>query len=445
MRLSWLVPGSFACVAIIIRMLLVQTPPAIAADLAQPLVVVTAWHEYGARIFVTLLAAFALGTTGYVAVLRYLLKSTHPDARRTLLAIVAVSASAIACAFAVPVLFSSDIYAYATYGEMALRGINPYSHAALPSGDPLFAAAIWQWSNPPPACVYGPLFVEAARALVALGAPFGIVAQLTGFRVLSSCALLACAPLTYAALRGRETGERLSASAAIALNPVAVWSAAEGHNDALMIAIVLLGFVAMRRIGPFAGAIVVASSALIKAPGLAGALAGAIALHREPLRALRVLGGAAVGTAIVALTLVWFLIGSRAPLTDHGQVGAQISLVALSVPAAIALAAALALYGLMRAWSGDMEGWCWVALGTWVAIPNPNPWYAIWFLPVAALAIRSRAAAAIVALSLTTALRYVPDAIGGLDAPVMLTLSVIAFAPLLLLVKRPAARPANSP
>ena len=81
----------------------------------------------------------------------------------------------------------------------------------------------------------------------------------------------------------------------------------------------------------------------------------------------------------------------------------------------------------------DVEGWPLAALGLLLAIPNPQPWYGLWFLPIAALAPRSIAAWVLVGLSLTTILRYVPDAVAIPNYPPDVVLSSLAFAPLLLL------------
>ena len=194
---------------------------------AQPLFVVTNWGAAGAASLALLMLAIGAAGIAYWRVL-------HRKDPVSLRALVAICAVAIACAWLVPVLFSSDVYAYAAYGELARLGQNPYAHVANASNDPLLVDAVWQWGGPFPICVYGPAFVAVAKLVVVTLAPFGTLAQLEGMRAIASAAFLCCVPLAYAAFSG-DSYARLRATATIGLNPVAIWCAAEGHNDALEI------------------------------------------------------------------------------------------------------------------------------------------------------------------------------------------------------------------
>ncbi len=205
---------------------------------------VTYWQHFGALLWLLLAAAVAVATVGYVAVLRASIPNRLPA---TMLA----SALACACALAFPVIFSSDVYAYAGYGDMALVGIDPYAHSAIAARGPLMDAVLWQWGNPPPICVYGPAFVWLAKAIVATFLPLGTGAPLWGFRAVACASLVACAPLAYAAFYPLSREQRLTAAAGIALNPVAIWVSAEGHNDALVVACLLGAFVLAARGAPF--------------------------------------------------------------------------------------------------------------------------------------------------------------------------------------------------
>lgn len=333
--------------------------------------------------------------------------------------IVVVSAIACVAALAFPVVFSSDVYAYAGYGDMALHGISPYAHARIGLRDPLLDAVQWQWGNPPPMCVYGPAFVWLTREIVALFLPFGAAAPLWALRVLACLSLVACAPLAYAAFARFSPRVRRLAAAGIALNPIAIWSCAEGHNDALLLAIVLGGFALVQRSRAFAGALTIALSALVKAPGLIAVFCLWAASLHDKARFSRVALGGLTGIAIVAAIAVPLEYGVQTHLARSGQYFPQFSLQALfallvPVPFAIAVTfagcALLAAAGARRLFRGDAGGALPLALAAWLAIPNPYPWYALWILPVAFLAWNTGAARAIVAASLLILLRYFGDA-----------------------------------
>ncbi|MDQ2873007.1 MAG: hypothetical protein M3R35_07770 [Candidatus Eremiobacteraeota bacterium] len=418
MRVIAGVPLAFAGAAILCRLWLLHPPRAIAIDLAQPVPVVTYWQTFGSAMWLALFIAVAVGGWCYAAALRDALAGTFARTHRALWAIGVASAAALVAAIAFPVIFSSDVYAYGAYGVMAQHSIDPYAHDVLRLHDPLVRAAIWQWSNPPPVCVYGPLFVELARAVVTLLGGFGPAAQLLGLRVAASLALIACGPLLYAALRGYPSSQRIGAAIGITLNPIAIWSCAEGHNDALMLVVVLFGVTLVRSSKPLAGAFAIACSCLVKAPGIAAAFA--LAVYSWPVRGrfARVVAGAAIGTALTALIALPFEWGVRNVLVPHGHYTPQFSLQYLGsliagnygIAAALIGIGALAIAGLRQTVMGRREGFALLALALWLVIPNPYPWYALWILPVAFASIGTRGSWAIIIASLAAVFRYLPDA-----------------------------------
>jgi len=398
---------------------------ALAPDFAQPLVVVTAWSTYGAYVLASLGAVLAVGAWWY---LRALARAGGDAVRpRSVALVVAV---ALAIGFASPVVFSSDVYAYAAYGDLAAHGADPYVRSTDAS-DPTLAAAQWQWGHVLPACVYGPFFVAIARVAVALFAP-NVAAQLDALRILSALALLACIPLAYAAFAGLGRERGVWSAVAIGANPVAIWSAIEGHNDAIVVAMALAAFALARRYGPALGAFVATLSIGVKLVG-AAAVVALLAAYRAPSRALTAtVAGAAAGAVAVGLAVLPYAASMLAP-GAHGPYQPHVSLQAIWPPLGIAAACAAFGFGAYRIARGEVEGWPLAALGAWIAIPNPQPWYGLWFLPIAALAPRSRIATVLIALSLTTFLRYVPDAVGTPDRLTDMVLSLLAFAPLALL------------
>jgi len=395
---------------------------------SQPLVVVTNWGAHGTLPLGLLL--LALAAAGFLY--------RRAIARASSLSIAALAvivAVALAVAWCSPVLFSSDVYAYAAYGELARLGLDPYAHAPPGLRDALLQEAAWQWRPSTfPICVYGPAFVGLARAIVGALAPLGTLAQLDGLRVAASAALLSIVPLACAAYRG-DLAAKLRAAATIALNPPAVWCAAEGHNDALALAIVLAGFAVARRGFFGTGAAIVAFSGLIKAPAALAAVAFAALQRRARL-------GAAIGVGLAAAFSLPLLFGVGTRLAPHGQYAPQASLQAIVAPlsplAALVVAGAvciaLAAGGVMRLRRADDAGWIWLGIGAWALVPNPYPWYGIWLVALAAIAPRSRAATAAILLSFSSLLRYVPDAVAMPGPAGTVALGVAASLPMLLLL-----------
>ncbi len=442
MRAASFVPAGFAIGAVICAWMLRHAPAAIDVDRAQPLVVVTYWQQFGAQMWLAFAIAIAIASVGYIAILRTI--ACHPEVSKggrgneasTSLRYLSVT-SALACAAALlfPVIFSSDVYAYAGYGDMALHGISPYSHARIALRDPLLDAMLWQWGNPPPMCVYGPAFVWLAQAIVAAFLPLGAAAPLWALRILSCAALVACAPLAYAAFSPFSRSTRLAAAAGVALNPIAIWSAAEGHNDTIALAIVLAGFALVARSRVFAGALVIALSALVKAPGAVAAAALALASWPQRSRFIRASCGAALGVAIVAALAIPLEYGVRAHLAPQGHYFPQFSLQYVSIGLTVVVAGLLFLASITSAALRHLSVTpVYFAFAAWIAIPNPYPWYAVWILPIAFLAWRSKASWALIAASLLIAVRYYPDATTDLSRPLAIAIVAIEFGlPLLLL------------
>ncbi len=400
----------------------------------QPITVVTNWGAAGVPLLAgTLLAIFAAGFIYWRVVQR--------DQPVSLQLVCGAAAAALAAAWFVPVLFSSDVYAYAAYGEMARIGLNPYVLAPLRSPDALVRAAQLQWVTAFPICLYPPAFVAFARFLVTTLAPLGPLAQLDAFRVAACTAFLFCVPLAYGAFAGDRV-TRLRAAATIGLNPAAIWCAAEGHNDAIALAAALAGFVLVRRRFANAGGAVVALSSLIKPPGVAAAIVLAFGDRRARL--------GAVAGIVVALALSWPLIRAvTTQLVPHGSYAPQASLQAVFAPlgpvVAAGIAGAIALFfarrGILQLIRRLDEGWIWLGIAVWLLVPNPYPWYGLWLVALAALAPHTPAGRGAILLSLTSVLRYIPDAAGTPHPPLSVALGIAAVLPLVVLLrynKRPA-------
>lgn len=426
--------------ALAMRALWYSIPPQLAAQLpAQPIPVPTEWHEFGALLSAAILAGIALATPFYLHA------SGGAPAWRSPWTIAAWSSLALACAWMAPAILSSDVYAYAVYGTLARAGSNPYAHHILPHGNPLYAAAIVQWGNPIPVCVYGLPFVAAAAVIVAITAPLGTMATLDGFRMLSALAFVSLGPLAFAAFGG-DRRRRTLAAATIALNPASLWCAAEGHNDALAVAVALAGFALVRRGSSFAGALTAALAGAVKLPGLFAALPAA---YRRRAATWGAVAGSAIALGLSAPVAV-AAFAQVAPAARYApQASLQAVIVAATAPAfggkgasvaAWAVAGAASVLCLISGWRRlrrrDAEGWAYAAAGAWLLVPNPYPWYGLWLLPVAAAVPGTAGAAALVGLSLTSALRYLPDAAGAPGIAGAIALGCAATLPVLGLLRR---------
>ncbi|HEY0382320.1 MAG TPA: hypothetical protein VGC72_08985 [Candidatus Elarobacter sp.] len=355
----------------------------------------------------------------------------------------AVAALALACALAVPLRLSADVWAYAAYGALLGHGADPWSHAyRAPDlarfADPLLDAALRAWDGSLPRDVYGPLFTGASALVVAATRPLGPDGAVLALRVLAAAALLACI-----ALAGR-TRPRLAAL--LAYHPVVLWSAAEGHNDVFWLALVLAAdrvAAAPARLGTLvtaaavkAVAVVPLVAALVRLPArrrlvVSAVAVAALALAYAPLIASVFTHGFDASAGPPRISLVHALaLGSYSHSAGPGVVGA---LLAVAAVAAIARA--------MR--GGDrLAG---AALAGWLVLPSPEPWYALWLLPVVVLARRTPASGALLAASFTGLAGYVQDAVPGtaLAQPALLggTMLALYAIPLLIALAQPAPQP----
>ncbi len=414
----------FALGAVVSRFALRFAPARFSLDLAQPVPVVTWWGNTGELFVLILLVTIATASVPFLLSLR----GDAPSLRDTL---IAASIALLAALCWIPI-FSSDVYAYAAYGEMARLGINPYAHAPLPAANELFRAATWQWSGSLPMCVYGAFFVAIASAIVTLTQPLGAMLQLDAFRVLACAAFLACVYLlSRCGLAGDDRRAR-RAALFFGLNPVALWVVAEGHNDALMLALILAG-VALYRHRASLGTLVTILAATIKVPAL---LPGAaLAVHALLVRRdWRPIATAVVAFGIVFVTSIPLLAGTTTNLAPHGHYAPFASV--QSVHPALALIVAIAVLLRARYATTNVDRFALAALAAWLFIPNPYPWYALWLLPLGAWATDRRIVLTVAFVSAAALLRYIPDAVAAPSGASIMALGLAALLGYTPLVRR---------
>ena len=358
-----------------------------------------------------------------------------------------VAALALACALAVPLRLSADVWAYAAYGALVGHGVDPWAHAYRAPDlaalhDPLLDAALRAWDGSVPRDVYGPAFTVPSALLVAAARPLGPGGVILALRVAAALALLACIALAA------RTRPRLAPL--LAYHPVVLWSAAEGHNDVWWLLLVLFADRARGarlRLAALVGAAAVKAVALVPL---------AMALALLPRR--RRLVAAAAALAALGLAYAPVVWGVLAHGLDRGTGPPRISLVHAPALAAWCgsplplvvggLLAAGALAAAVRAWrGGDVVAGA--ALTGWVLLPGPEPWYALWLLPVVALAGATPASRALLAASVTGLAGYVQDLGPGTAPPnpALLggTMLALYLIPLAVALAQPAPAPLPPP
>jgi Glycosyltransferase family 87 len=295
-----------------------------------------------------------------------------------------------------PPLLSSDLFNYVGYARLeVVHDLNPYVHpiSAAPT-DPSYIFVGWRLNT----TAYGPLFTLASL-------PLGWVGFISGVWLLKSVtalASLACVALVWAcAVRlGRPP---LPAALFFGLNPILLAYAVGGaHNDLFMLAAMLGGIYLLlggRESGMAAlvGAVAVKSSAAVLLPF---ALLGS----KRPSRAL--LWGVLAAAVVAVITVIAFgthvssmlhVLQRDAQLETPNDVPGVINDVfslglanrTLGRIGMIFLIAAVALL-LVRVYRGGdwLENAGWATCAVIVSTTWFLPWYLIWFLPLAALALR---------------------------------------------------------
>ncbi|MCP9486757.1 MAG: glycosyltransferase 87 family protein [Gaiellaceae bacterium MAG52_C11] len=332
-------------------------------------------------IFLACLAgAFAL----YLGALLLLRPSRPP--------LVAVAALAVAiqlAPLAAPLLLSTDAWTYWEYGEIAVGEGNPYRDVPTEFPDnPAYDHAGFAWRDS--ISVYGPAFTLGSE-LVARAVGSSPDAAAWTFKVLAALGMLAMTGLAAALAR-----DRVAAAALVGWNPLfAIHFAGGGHNDSLMLALVL-------------GALALAASGRRAAAGAAWALAILVKWIPLVFFAVRAVearasgrrvghAGFAIAVGLVGALAFWRFgldwLRAFGPLARNaeGQTSYALPhrLEQLGLPGDIALALAVVILvsGLAvlarEARRGRVRlgraGCLLLATTPWLA-----PWYAVWALPLAA-------------------------------------------------------------
>jgi alpha-1,6-mannosyltransferase len=310
-----------------------------------------------------------------------------------------------------PPLLSTDVFSYVAYGRLgAMYGTNPYLHGPITIAmDPLYQFVPLRWVTTPTA--YGPLFT----ALSYLLAPLGIAWNVLAYKAIAAASSVVIAYVVWNAARLRGLNP-VKAVALVGLNPViVVYGVGGGHNDLLMLAILVTGvYVLLRHNERTSGALFVAATAVKLTAGLLLPFAVAqSASRRDGARSRRaVLTGVAV--AAVVAGLFSFAVFGSGPLhlldtlqgiQQQGGVNSipgllltVLGLTKLSGAVGLVLDACFVIclvWLVRRVWRGELDwitgaGWATVVL--LITAGLLLPWYVGWLVPLAALSTDRRLA-----------------------------------------------------
>src|ERR1700743_1691904 len=246
-----------------------------------------------------LIATLVLMFLSYAVALRAV---QHLSRRAVLVSIAALNALVLVS----PPLLSTDLFSYIAYGRLGgTYGANPYlSCADVTSFAPLYYLVGLQWTHTPTA--YGPLFTALSYPLAGLN----IATNVFAYKGIAALSLIAVVVLVWhaAQLRGIDP---VKAIALVGLNPViVVYGVGGGHNDLLMLALLVAGiYVLLRQREGTGGAMIMAATAVKLTAGmlLPFAIAASAGRRVATTGPGRILGGAAAAaTAFGALGLIMF-------------------------------------------------------------------------------------------------------------------------------------------
>jgi Glycosyltransferase family 87 len=302
-----------------------------------------------------------------------------------------------------PLLMSTDVFSYVAYGRIgALYGANPYLHGPNAIAvDPAYPFIATRWAATP--TVYGPLFT----ALSYLLAPLSLAWNVLAYKAIAAISSLVIVVVVWMAARLRDL-DPVRAVVIVGLNPVIlVYGVGGGHNDLLMLAILLVGvYVQLRGNRRANGALIVAAVGVKLTAGL---LLPFVVAHNARGRGGRGLRALLTGVCIAAgvggvLSFVFFgsgpihLLGTLQKVQQGGGLnsvpGFLLTLLGLgrlsaAVGPVLTVAFGISVVWLLRrVWAGQLDwitGVGWATAALIVTAGLLVPWYVAWLVPFAAL------------------------------------------------------------
>ena len=319
-------------------------------------------------------------------------------------------------------LFSRDLYAYAAQAQIAHAGLDPYSVGPASLPGPFLDEISGMWVDTP--APYGPLWLGLGRAIATVTGD-RVLTTVLALRLLAVAGVLLTARYLPRLARAAGGDPRVAVWLGVANPLVLVHFVAGGHNDALMVGLVVAGLAVAieateeRRVA--AGVALCAAAVLVKAPAViavgflawvwAGRLTGRWVLVRACARTGAVaLATLAVITAATGLGFGWVnqLNASGAVITwlsvptglgmlaslPLGETNIITSenpvIVAFRLGGQVLTAAVVCRLWLLAGRGGWMRGLGLSLLAVVFLGPVVQPWYVLWGLTVLAATTLAR-------------------------------------------------------
>ncbi|MBN1178330.1 MAG: hypothetical protein JXD18_03910 [Anaerolineae bacterium] len=357
---------------------------------------------------VAFLAAFAALFCLYV--LSYRICRRHPHAALAPLVLLLGLGLAAALAFTYPV-GAGDVVDYVGHGEeVAYFGMNPLVVPPAEIDGAVFARySAFRYVVPN----YGPLWMWVSAAVVRVLGRGSLALNLLGFKAVAIAAYAVQSVLIYKMLKRRAPDVALGGLLFFAWNPLILYEfAVNGHNDATMMALAVLGILLWEMDHPFLMVVALTCSFLVKIPTapLLPLFLLAAARRKGTGRAFwaTLIGGGALAVGVVGLAY----LSLPEPLAALANLSERSGLYTHSLPAIVKLG--LPLGGVSEeAASRAVRAASMVALGGWYAVrvwrawtrpgevlrhaydvvlflllfvtPWFQPWYVTWLVALAAL------------------------------------------------------------
>jgi hypothetical protein len=328
---------------------------------------------------------------------------------------------------------AGDVIDYVTHGEeLAFHGENPLVVPPAEIPGAVFARySAYRYVSPN----YGPVWMWISALVVGVVGRSSLAFNLLGFKLVAVAAHALTSLLVYAVLRRRAPSFALAGLLFFAWNPLLIYEfAANGHNDAVMVAFAVLGIYFWEKDRPLPMLAAITFSFLVKVPMvlLVPFLLVSAARRREPGRGfwIRLVGGGAFVFALVAVLYfslpnplgAFFNLSDRSDLFTHSLPAIGVLTLRLLGIEAVAAQTLVRSAALMLLWS-------WFIVRLWRTWTTPahtlrhiydvvlflllfvtpwfQAWYVTWIVALAALYPRATAPAQAGLFSMTVLISYV--------------------------------------